>query len=233
MDAIIQQWDCAAKAYRQSQEDSDYVRRNKALVQARFPQFSGESVLDLGCGYGCYTDYFRTAGADVIGIDGSEKMIELARSEYPNTHFLVMDITKPLAFANGQFDVIFCNQVLMDIEDIAIIFSECRRILKSGGILYYGIVHPAFYDGTWIQDANGYAYAKEMDRYLTPYRECGRFWGETAHFHRPLSAYLNAAAKCGLILMQTWEPCTYDGASKNSDLPLFFFAEYQKPSKSI
>lgn len=107
MDAIIQQWDCAAKAYRQSQKDSDYVRCNKALVQARFPQFSGESVLDLGCGYGCYTDYFGTAGADVIGIDGSEKMIELARSEYPNP-----------------------NQVLMDIEDIAIIFSECRRILK-------------------------------------------------------------------------------------------------------
>lgn len=34
MDAIIQQWDCAAEVYRQSQEDSDYVRCNKALVQA-------------------------------------------------------------------------------------------------------------------------------------------------------------------------------------------------------
>lgn len=51
MDAIIQQWDCAPKRIVN-------VRCNKALVQARFPQFSGESVLDLGCGYGCYTDYF-------------------------------------------------------------------------------------------------------------------------------------------------------------------------------
>ena len=74
MDAIIQQWDCAPKRIVN-------VRCNKALVQARFPQFSGESVLDLGCGYGCYTDYFRTAGADVIGIDGSEKIIELARAD--------------------------------------------------------------------------------------------------------------------------------------------------------
>ena len=74
MDAIIQQRDCAPKRIVN-------VRCNKALVQARFPQFSGESVLDLGCGYGCYTDYFRTAGADGIGIDGSEKMIELARAD--------------------------------------------------------------------------------------------------------------------------------------------------------
>lgn len=81
MDAIIQQWDCAALRYMQDQECSEYVRCNKALVQARFPGFSGERVLDLSCGYGCYTDYFRAAGADAIGIDGSEKMIELARAD--------------------------------------------------------------------------------------------------------------------------------------------------------
>ena len=74
---------------------SGIVRRSVSSITRRFglcalqqshrpgpiPQFSGESVLDLGCGYGCYTDYFRTAGADVIGIDGSEKMIELARAD--------------------------------------------------------------------------------------------------------------------------------------------------------
>ena len=229
MDAIISQWDCAALRYMREQECSEYVRCNKALVQARFPGFSGERVLDLGCGYGYYTDYFRTAGADAIGIDGSEKMIELARTEYPNTRFLVMDITKPLAFADGEFDVVFCNQVLMDIAHIAPVFSECRRILKPGGILYYGIVHPAFYDGTWIHDASGYAYAKGMDRYLTPYQECSWFWGETTHFHRPLSEYLNMAAQCGLVLTQTLEPRTYDPDTKNRDLPLFFFAEYRKP----
>ena len=55
MDAIISQWDCAALRYMQDQERSEYVHCNKALVQARFPGFSGERVLDLGCGYGCYT----------------------------------------------------------------------------------------------------------------------------------------------------------------------------------
>jgi len=37
-----------------------------------------------------------------------------------------------------------------------------------------------------------------------------------------------AAANTGFALKQTEEPKSYDGILKNSDLPLFFFAEYEK-----
>ena len=94
--------------------------------------------------------------------------------------------------------------------------------------MYYAIVHPAFYDGHWLVDANGYRYAKAMDKYIKTYQFKNEFWGETEHFHRPLSDYLNVAAKNGFVLKQTCEPISYDGITKNSDLPLFFFAEYIK-----
>lgn len=147
---IINQWNSAASKYMEDQECSEFVEGNKRVVQTRFRHFNGEKVLDLGCGYGFFTDYFRSIGADAIGIDGSEKMIELARNRYPIAEFSVMDITMPFAFENDQFDIVFSNQVLMDIENIDFVFSECKRILKTGGILYYSIVHPAFYDGHCI-----------------------------------------------------------------------------------
>lgn len=225
---IIKQWNKAASKYAEDQERSEFVESNKRVVKTRFKHFNGEKVLDLGCGYGFFTDYFRNIGADAIGIDGSEKMIELARNGYPFTKFFVMDITKPFAFENNQFDVVFSNQVFMDTEDIDFVFSECKRILKTGGILYYSIVHPAFYDCHWQKDENGYRYAKVMDKYIKPYQVTQNFWGETEHFHRPLSYYLNVAAKNGFILKETCEPVSYDGINKNSDLPLFFFAEYLK-----
>lgn len=225
---IINQWNSVASKYMKDQERSEFVESNKRVVQARFKHFNGEKVLDLGCGYGFFTDYFRSIGADAIGIDGSEKMIELARDRYPITEFSVMDITMPFAFENNQFDVVFSNQVLMDIKDIDFVFSECKRILKTGGILYYSIVHPAFYDCHWQKDENGYRYAKVIDRYIQPYQFTQEFWGETEHFHRPLSYYLNIAAKNGFALKETCEPVSYDGINKNSDLPLFFFAEYLK-----
>lgn len=225
---IINQWNSVASKYMQDQDCSEFAESNKKVVKARFKHFSGEKVLDLGCGYGFFTDYFRSIGADTIGVDGSEKMIELARERYPITAFSVMDITMPFSFENNQFDVVFSNQVFMDIKDIDFVFSECKRILKIGGILYYSIVHPAFYDSHWQKDENGYRYAKVMDKYIKPYQFTQEFWGETEHFHRPLSYYLNVAAKNGFFLKETCEPISYDGINKNSDLPLFFFAKYLK-----
>lgn len=228
MKDIISQWNRAALKYTEDQERSEFVESNKRVVRARFERFNGEKVLDLGCGYGFYTDYFRSIGADAVGVDGSEKMIEIARGRYPAAAFSVMDITAPLAFENNRFDVIFSNQVLMDIENVDFVFSECSRVLKAGGLLYYSIVHPAFYDCHWMKDAAGCKRAKIIDRYIAPYQITNKFWGETEHFHRPLSYYLNAAAQNGFALKQTCEPVSYDGVSKNSDLPLFFFAEYRK-----
>ena len=76
-------WNCAAKAYAASQDDSEFSKLNKDIVCSRFPCFHGESVLDLGCGPGWYTEYFRSHGAHTIGCDGSEAMITEARNAYP------------------------------------------------------------------------------------------------------------------------------------------------------
>ncbi len=228
MNDTITQWNNAALKYAEDQESSEYVEVNKKVVMSRFKHFSGEKILDLGCGYGFYTDYFRSIGANAAGIDGSEKMIEIAKKRYPMADFSVMDITKPLDFESGRFDIVFSNQVFMDIENIDLVFSECSRLLKADGILYYSIVHPAFYDGRWLKDESGYCYAKAMEKYIEPYQFTNEFWGKTNHFHRPLSYYLNAAAKNGFMLKEVCEPVSYNGKNKNSDLPLFFFAEYSK-----
>ena len=231
MKDTITQWNNAALKYTENQESSEFVESNKKIVMSRFEHFNGEKILDLGCGYGFYTDYFRSIGANAVGIDGSKKMIEIAKERYPLTEFSVMDITKPLDLENGRFDIVFSNQVFMDIENIDFVFSECNRLLKTGGILYYSIVHPAFYDGHWLKDENGYKYAKATEKYIESYQFTNEFWGETSHFHRPLSYYLNAAAKNGFMLKEVCEPVSYDGKNQNSDLPLFFFAEYEKIQK--
>ena len=227
MKKTLEQWNKAAKKYTVDQEQSEFVESNKRVVKYRFQNLTGQKVLDLGCGYGYYTDYFQSIGADVLGVDGSSEMIEIAKKRYQKCSFDICDITETFPFENENFDLIFCNQVLMDVEDIEKVFSECYRILKTNGIFYYSIVHPAFYDSQWLKK-RGFYYAKAINAYIEPYSFTNDFWGETEHFHRSLSYYLNVASDKGFILKHTEEPVSYDGKSKNKDIPLFFFAEYQK-----
>lgn len=225
---MTEQWNKAAERFVNEQELSEYSMINKKVVKERFTDLNGLKVLDLGCGYGYYTNHFDSIGAETVGIDGSIKMIEIAQSKYPNCKFQVYDITKKLPFENDTFDMIFSNQVLMDIDDVESVFRECRRILKPSGLFYYSIVHPAFYDGCWVIDEKGYKHSKTIRRYLESYTITNDFWGETTHFHRPLSFYLNLASKHNFVLKHIDEPVSYNGITKTKEIPLFLFAEYVK-----
>lgn len=221
-------WNCAAKAYAASQDDSEFSKLNKDIVCSRFPCFHGESVLDLGCGPGWYTEYFRSHGAHTIGCDGSEAMITEARNAYPLCRFDSAILGEPLPYKNSSFHMVFCNQVLMDIENLSESFSEIARILKPGGLFYMSIVHPAFYDAPWMPDEDGFLRYKKLERYLSQYSFSNHFWGETRHYHRPLSTYVNGALSCSLRLTSMDEPVSYDGNEKSSEFPLFLFMEFRK-----
>jgi len=52
----------------------------------------GDLVLDVGCAGGIKSKYLMQKGLNVVGIDFSEKMIEIAKREFPNGEFLVKDL---------------------------------------------------------------------------------------------------------------------------------------------
>ena len=63
----LNQWDLAANHYQEDQEQSDLVKSNRQVVFNWFSALNGEKVLDLGCGYGFYTNYFSQIGGETVG----------------------------------------------------------------------------------------------------------------------------------------------------------------------
>lgn len=226
MDQILTQWNRAADAYWETQAQSRDAAWNRAIVAARFPDLSGLEVLDVGCGYGIYTDAFRRTGAHAVGCDGAPAMLERARMLYPDCTFDLVDLLGPLPYGAGRFDLVFCNQVLMDMPDITGLFREFARVVRENGTLYFSIVHPATYPGQWIEDENGSKAAKRVRDYGKIYQMEHRFCGGTTHIHRPISFYLNLAAENGFRLVRMEEPC--DPAGSDAGMPLFLFAEFRK-----
>lgn len=224
----LQYWEETAERYLNVQEASDFSAQNKKLVECRFTGIGAVQVLDGGCGYGQYTSWFAGQGAEVIGCDGAAAMIRLARERYPNCRFDLVDLMGDLPYEDDKFDLVFCNQVLMDLPKIDHTLSEFARVLKTKGRLWFSIVHPAFYIGEWIMGPDGKKRAKETSGYLTPHTMMGNFWGRSLHYHRPISFYLNLAARCGFSLVALTEPQTYNTQENESDLPLFLCAEFEK-----
>lgn len=101
-----------------------------------------EKILDAACGTGKYTIEFHKKGADVIGIDFSKKMLEIAQNKYPAIKFYQADLEKKLSFQNQQFDKINCAQALKHLRNIKPTLKEFFRVLRKGGALVFSVTHP-------------------------------------------------------------------------------------------
>lgn len=108
-------------------------------VQALIPKES--TILDIGCGQGQDSVFFAKEGHEVAAVDVSEGMIEKnkQRHNHPNLSFGVMDISRPMPFANESFDVIYASFSLHYFTDgiTKNIFAELARIIKTGGLFCF------------------------------------------------------------------------------------------------
>lgn len=97
----------------------------------------GEKILDLGCGNGRLIEILKDKDIDYIGFDSSEKLIKIAKSNYPKEKFFAGDALN-LPFPNNYFDKIFSIRVLPHIPSQKLqlqFMEETKRVLKPGGLL--------------------------------------------------------------------------------------------------
>ncbi len=97
----------------------------------------GDSVLDAGCGNGRLIGLLKDKNINYLGVDISEKLIEIAKRKYPQNEFLVADNLN-LPFPDNNFDKVFFIAVLHTIPSRELrkkALMELKRVLKPKGIL--------------------------------------------------------------------------------------------------
>ena len=114
----------------------------RGLFPERVDFLGIKKILDLGCGPGEWV--LAVAGQnpdiEVYGIDVSQTMLNEAASHakargYDNAHFLQMDATQALEFADNSFDLVNARTIVgfMNPDQWPHLLGECRRILRPGG----------------------------------------------------------------------------------------------------
>lgn len=90
-------------------------------------------VLEVGCGWGELAEWIaRETGADVVAVDLSPRMVELASER--GIDATVADVQE-LPFADGAFDVVVAAWMLYHVPDLQRGLAEITRVLRPGGTL--------------------------------------------------------------------------------------------------
>ena len=96
------------------------------------------SILDVGCGGGLLSEPMRKLGAEVVGIDASEKNIQVAKLHAKKNNLEIDYLcTSPENFTKKiKFDVVLNMEIVEHVEDVDFFLKSSAKLLKKDGIMF-------------------------------------------------------------------------------------------------
>lgn len=113
-------------------------------INARAP-LAGKTVADIGCGGGILAESIAQKGANVTGIDLSEKALKVAdlhslESGVPVRYELI-SAEELAAREPGQYDIVTCMEMLEHVPDPNAIVQACATLVKPGGHVFFSTLN--------------------------------------------------------------------------------------------
>ncbi|NEO92716.1 MAG: class I SAM-dependent methyltransferase [Moorea sp. SIO3G5] len=134
---VEKEYDTLAQVYEDKVLNWQYACHQVAAeLMAKFVASDGK-ILDLGCGTGLAGQALREQGyKTIIGVDISQKSLDIARDKHIYTALYKADIQQELPFQDNEFDGIISTAVLTNMETSNVLYKFCR-LVKPGGYLVF------------------------------------------------------------------------------------------------
>ena len=107
-------------------------------IQKKDKILSGVKILDIGCGGGLLCEPMSRLGAEVFGMDASQKNVEIAKIHAKKSKLNIKYFcSSPEKFKSDlKFDVILNMEIIEHVEDVDFFLKSCSRFLKKNGIMF-------------------------------------------------------------------------------------------------
>lgn len=174
---------------------------DKEVPDEWLADIKGKKVLCLAGAGGLQAPLLACAGAKVTVIDISDRMLDQDRAVAERENLQIEIVKGNMCdlsmFDDDVFDCIINPPSLMYVPELSVVFRECYRVLKRGGILIIMAPNPINYVCDYIDDADG-GYYKAVHR--MPF--CSRDhddsdWIEYGH---TMESYLGGQIECGFLI---------------------------------
>ena len=183
LDEIVQNtvghYERNAWSFWEGTKDHDVSQNTKTLL-SYIESDSPYRILDFGCGPGRDLSFFKAAGHNPVGLEGSPALCQLARSNSQCTvweqNFLSLELPK------DYFDGVFANATLFHIpkQELPRILRELWHGLKNGGVFFSSNPRGPDSEG-WNGDRYGSYHSLETWRMFM--QDAG--FSELMHYYRP------------------------------------------------
>lgn len=115
----------------------DYLNRHASL--------SGKTVVDVGCGGGILSEGMARLGANVTGIDLSDKALQVAKlhllESRQKVDYRKIAVEVLAAEQPAQYDVVTCLEMLEHVPDPASVIKACSTLVKPGGWVFFSTLN--------------------------------------------------------------------------------------------
>ena len=118
----------------------DYIKKSilKKLKKGDGTYLKNVKILDIGCGGGLLCEPLTRLGAQVVGIDASNKNIKIAKIHAKKSDLKInYYCTTPENFNyKEKFDVVLNMEIVEHVEDVNLFLKESSKFLKKNGIMF-------------------------------------------------------------------------------------------------
>jgi len=116
---------------------------NNFKLKNKSKPLSGISILDIGCGGGLLSEPMSRMGANVTGIDASDKNIKIAKLHSKKNKLKINYLcSSPEKLKiEKKFDVILNMEIVEHVENIDFFLKSCSKLLKKNGIMFVATIN--------------------------------------------------------------------------------------------
>ncbi|MFA7242223.1 MAG: bifunctional 2-polyprenyl-6-hydroxyphenol methylase/3-demethylubiquinol 3-O-methyltransferase UbiG [Sulfuricellaceae bacterium] len=115
----------------------DYIDQHAGLA--------GKTVLDVGCGGGILAESATRRGAQVSGIDLSEKALKVAKLHLlesgAKVDYRLVAVEELAKEQPGHYDIVICMEMLEHVPEPASVVRACAELVKPGGDLFFSTLN--------------------------------------------------------------------------------------------
>ena len=120
----------------------DSIIKHFNIKKKKLP-LSGLKILDIGCGGGLITEPMSRLGANITGIDASEKNIKIAKAHLKKNKLKInYKCASPENLNQKEnFDIILNLEIIEHVEDVELFLEKSSKLLKKDGLMFVATIN--------------------------------------------------------------------------------------------